>query len=59
MNSAAKRFGAGANEEEAPQTDLDSSQGKAMVTPAPRRKVRRETDNGLACRPIEFMVNLA
>src|SRR5262245_36497495 len=42
---AAKRFGKGPADSGAgvalPQTGSDSSQGKVMVTPAPRRKVRR------------------
>src|SRR5689334_25320856 len=45
MNSAANRFG---NESELPaaaslpQTGIDSSHGKAIATPAPRRIVRRD-----------------
>src|SRR5438445_7245901 len=46
MNRAAKRFGHGAGASPAigaaPQTEIDSSHGRAIVTPAPRRKVRRE-----------------
>src|ERR1051325_8623190 len=42
MNSAANRFGAGAP---APQTGRDSSQGRVMVTPMPRRNRRRDISN--------------
>src|SRR6185503_10418797 len=45
MNSAAKRFGGVFAAGSAPQTGTDSSQGKAIVTPTPRRKVRREIWN--------------
>src|SRR5579871_2857007 len=53
MNRAAKRFGQGTgtppNVVAAPQTGIDSSHGSAMVTPTPRRKVRRERASELAC----------
>ena len=46
MNSAANRFGQGAGTSPAiaaaPQTGTDSSQGRAIVTPTPRRNVRRD-----------------
>ena len=46
MNSAANRFGQGAGKSPAiaapPQTGTDSSQGRAIVTPTPRRNVRRD-----------------
>src|SRR5207248_4183811 len=46
MNSAANRLGAAAGASPsivgAPQTGSDSSHGRAIVTPAPRRNVRRE-----------------
>src|SRR5262245_58490368 len=45
MNRAANRLGSGASEPfvtvSAPQTGTDSSHGRAIVTPTPRRKVRR------------------
>src|SRR4051812_44253107 len=53
MNRAAKRFGNGdlfsaagelAGTTSAPQTGIDSSHGSAIATPAPRRRVRRETE---------------
>src|SRR5687768_3239826 len=47
MNSAAKRLGHGlalpSIVASAPQTGIDSSQGSARATPAPRRMVRRES----------------
>src|SRR5215470_9276129 len=45
MKTTAKRFGglvARVASVVAPQDGIDSSHGSAMVTPAPRRKVRRE-----------------
>src|SRR5215467_2591335 len=45
MKTTAKRFGgfaASVASVVAPQDGIDSSHGSAMVTPAPRRKVRRE-----------------
>src|SRR5215475_293122 len=44
MNRAAKRWGGEGVEEDdlLPQTGSDSSQGRAMVTPTPVRKVRRQ-----------------
>src|SRR5262245_59596123 len=46
MNSTAKRWGCpavvAAEAELLPKPDSDSSHGKAMVTPAPRRKVLRD-----------------
>ena len=49
MNSAAKRFGkaadgskSGAAGVRAPHTRIDSSQGSAIATPAPRNRVRRD-----------------
>jgi hypothetical protein len=47
MNRAANRFGHAAGESPvmgaAPQTGTDSSHGRAIVTPTPRRNIRRET----------------
>src|SRR5262245_52182105 len=47
MNRAAKRFGHGAGAPPVmgavPQTGTDSNHGRAIVTPTPRRNVRRET----------------
>src|SRR5262245_33738311 len=47
MNKAAKRLGHGAGTPPfggaEPQTGIDSSHGRAIVTPTPRRNVRRET----------------
>src|SRR5262245_29006631 len=46
MNRAANRFGSATGTPlatvSAPQTGTDSSHGSAIVTPTPRRKVRRE-----------------
>src|SRR5215510_477623 len=43
MKRAAKRLGNGPSAAAGlPQTGMDSSQGRAMATPTPRRKVRRE-----------------
>ena len=46
MNKVAKRFGKGpgvpAFAGAAPQTGIDSSQGRDIATPTPRRKARRE-----------------
>src|SRR3954463_5072721 len=47
MKTAAKRLGkrlapSGRGAAGSPQTRMDSSQGNAMVTPTPRKKVRRE-----------------
>src|SRR5882672_2419280 len=46
MNNAAKRLGNGPGvpsfADSAPQTGIDSSQGRAIATPTPRRKRRRE-----------------
>src|SRR5690349_10155086 len=46
MNITAKRLGKGpaapAVSAAAPQTGIDSSHGRAMVTPAPRRKILRD-----------------
>src|SRR5437868_581300 len=45
MNKAAKRFGTGAGNpavtEVAPHTGMDSSHGRVIVTPMPRRNARR------------------
>src|SRR5687767_12229263 len=41
MKSTAKRFGNG--EDVAANADIDSSHGNAMVTPAPRSTVRRDS----------------
>src|SRR5262245_49806817 len=55
MNSTAKRCGkaaaGAATDDAAPspaQAESDSSQGRATVTPAPRRTARREEDTGAA-----------
>ena len=54
MNNAANRFGAVGTpsgvEDVSPHTGIDSSQGRAIATPAPRSSVRRETCN---CRLSE------
>ena len=42
MNSTPKRFGKAAGEVVSAKAGSDSSHGSAMVTPAPRRTVRRE-----------------
>src|SRR5206468_3779901 len=46
MNNAAKRLGNGPGVPSfagsAPQTEIDSSHGRAIATPTPRRNVRRE-----------------
>src|SRR5215467_3384456 len=42
MNSTPKRLGYAPGEVVAPKTGMDSSHGRAMATPAPRRIVRRE-----------------
>src|ERR1051325_2933679 len=53
MNKTAKRFGkAAAGEVVSAKTGRDSSHGKAMATPAPRRTVRREMP------PASFFVRL-
>src|SRR5687767_221914 len=43
MKSTAKRFGKGELDVVAANADKDSSHGSAIVTPAPRRTVRRES----------------
>src|SRR5258706_4069595 len=47
MNNAAKRLGNGPGVPSfagaAPQTGIDSSHGRAMATPTPRRNLRRES----------------
>src|SRR5436305_1207518 len=51
MNKVAKRFGHGIGlpltTGRSPQTGIDSSQGRDIATPAPRRKVRREREERL------------
>ena len=42
MNSAAKRFGVGRGGIPFGESGNDSSHGRAIVTPRPRRRVRRE-----------------
>src|SRR5690349_20767827 len=74
MNTTAKRFGnapapgiaaaAPAAAGASPNTDMDSSHGRAMVTPTPRRKVRRLKPRGFAGRgtlswPIKICLSLS
>src|SRR5947209_2729458 len=64
MYRAANRFGQGSGTSPAtvaePQTGTDSSQGRAMVTPTPRRNVRRDaearSDRSRACSDALMLV---
>src|SRR5438128_2319640 len=54
MNRTAKRFGKAAADLESAKAGKDSSHGKAMVTPAPRRTARRE----MRCAEFGFRLGI-
>src|SRR5260370_20522030 len=58
MNRTAKRFGKASGPVEAAKAGRDSSHGKAMVTPAPRRTVRREIRSEEHTSELQSHLNL-
>src|SRR5688572_5468164 len=60
MKTAAKRLGGrlAAAAGTSPQTAVDSSHGRAIATPAPRRKVRRERAARFCLRIVGFIRSL-
>src|SRR5436190_7763027 len=59
MNNAANRFGNGPGVPSlagsAPQTGIDSSHGRAIATPTPRRNVRREVWGAIELMEVSFI----